>query len=313
VGDDVLVRLARDRLGDYYADRQLWDKAIPLYCASGNAVALAEAEALGPVPAVILGDLNLDPLPAGLECLLHLGGWLDVGALRGQSTCVSSGAVAGLVAITPACGFVSQMASLVIGFVAAILAFHTERTLRARLPLGDDTLACFTGHGVGGMLGIFATGLCASVAQGAPVDGAVYSGNGTLLGWQCAGIVVTVVMSTVGTSVAWGVTVGLLTALGVPRGQVLEDYALTEKIMDFEAIARNTASVGAPPPAGFDSIAKLSPEVRAPMIRSDPAYLQAAFAAIERREGSVANFLDNRVGVSAADIRGLRQGLLKPV
>jgi protein-tyrosine phosphatase len=105
----------------------------------------------------------------------------------------------------------------------------------------------------------------------------------------------------------------LLTALGVPRGQVIEDYALTEKIMDFEAIARNTASVGAPPPAGFDSIAKLSPEVRAPMIRSDPAYLQAAFAAIERREGSVANFLDNRVGVSAADIRGLRQGLLKPV
>ena len=147
---------------------------------------------------------------AGGEVLRRLG--------SGKPSAVgcATGVVVGLVAITPACGFVSQMASLVIGFVAALLAYHTERLLRARLPQVDDTLACFTGHGVGGMVGIFATGLCASVAEGAPADGAVYSGSGGLLGWQCAGIAVTVAMSVAGTSVAWGVTAGALALAGVP-------------------------------------------------------------------------------------------------
>jgi hypothetical protein len=107
------------------------------------------------------------------------------------------------------------MASLVIGFVAAIMAFHTERFLRSRLACVDDTLACFTGHGVGGMIGIFATGVCASTAQGSPSNGAIY-GNPNLLGWQIAGILVTILVAVAGTSVAWGVTAGAFHLLKLP-------------------------------------------------------------------------------------------------
>ncbi len=105
----------------------------------------------------------------------------------------------------------------------------------------------------------------------------------------------------------------LLTALGVPRATVLVDYGLTEKIMDFEAINRRTMAAGAGPAAGFESMSNLSPAARAPMLRSDPAYLQRAFQTIERREGSIAGFLDKRVGVSSADVRVLRERLLKRV
>src|ERR671933_2548035 len=69
------------------------------------------------------------------------------------------GAVVGLVAITPAAGFVSVRHSIVIGVVAAVvsnLAVH----LRTKSTL-DDTLDVFPCHGVGGMVGMIATGLFA--------------------------------------------------------------------------------------------------------------------------------------------------------
>ena len=127
----------------------------------------------------------------------------------------ATGVVVGLVAITPACGFISPMASLVLGFAAALLAYRTEGFLRARLPYVDDTLACFTGHGVGGMVGIFVTGLVASVPEGSPANGAVY-GNPALLGWQVVGIIITVLMASAGTSLAWGITVLVFRALRLP-------------------------------------------------------------------------------------------------
>jgi protein-tyrosine phosphatase len=102
----------------------------------------------------------------------------------------------------------------------------------------------------------------------------------------------------------------LLTTLGVPHDQVLADYALTEKVVDYEALARNTSG---PPAAGFEIIGKLSPEVRAPLLRSDPAYLQAAFDAVKEREGSIANFMRDRLGVSSGDVMTLRGRYLKKV
>jgi Amt family ammonium transporter len=126
----------------------------------------------------------------------------------------ATGVVVGLVAITPACGFVSQMSSLVIGFITGALAFFVERLLRERLPAVDDTLSVFTGHGLGGMLGIVATGLVASTSQGAPTDGAFFH-NGTLLGWQLAGICVTLAVSIAGTSAAWLLTRSLFSLLRI--------------------------------------------------------------------------------------------------
>jgi protein-tyrosine phosphatase len=101
----------------------------------------------------------------------------------------------------------------------------------------------------------------------------------------------------------------LLTTLGVPHDQVAADYALSDKVMDYEAIARATAPDAAS--AGFGGMARLAPEVRRPMMASDPAYLKAGLAAVVRRDGSVANFVTRRLGVSPQQVSALRDQLLK--
>ncbi|HEY3694603.1 tyrosine-protein phosphatase, partial [Phenylobacterium sp.] len=101
-----------------------------------------------------------------------------------------------------------------------------------------------------------------------------------------------------------------LTALGVPRDQVLADYALTDKVVDYEAILRRSAGGS---PAGFAGVAAIPPETRRPMMRADPAYLEAALAAMTRREGSVEGFLRARLDVTPAQTAALRERLLKRV
>jgi len=101
----------------------------------------------------------------------------------------------------------------------------------------------------------------------------------------------------------------LLTALGVSRDDVLTDYALSEKVFDFEALA---VSFGASQTAtGFASVANVPTEIRTPMLRSDPAYLAAAFEAIEARDGSVLGYLEAQLGVGPQDVEGLKELLLE--
>jgi ammonium transporter, Amt family len=102
---------------------------------------------------------------------------------------LASGAVAGMVAITPAAGFVTPFASLVIGALAAVASFAAVR-LRPRLGL-DDALDVFAVHGVAATLGALLTGALASKAINA--GGA----DGSLLqvGKQALGVVVTLAYS----------------------------------------------------------------------------------------------------------------------
>ncbi|MBM5806616.1 MAG: ammonium transporter, partial [Cyanobacteria bacterium M_surface_10_m2_179] len=89
-------------------------------------------------------------------------GWMLIETLqRGKPTAVgvATGAVAGLVAITPAAGFVSPLGALVIGFAAAVLCnWALQLKNRSRL---DDSLDVLPVHGVAGLLGILLTGLFA--------------------------------------------------------------------------------------------------------------------------------------------------------
>lgn len=96
----------------------------------------------------------------------------------------ASGAVAGLVAITPAAGFVGPMAAVIIGLGAGVFCYLAVR-LRARLNL-DDSLDVWGVHGVGGTWGAIATGLFATAAIGG-VDGLFYGYPGQL-GTQLAAI-----------------------------------------------------------------------------------------------------------------------------
>jgi Amt family ammonium transporter len=82
--------------------------------------------------------------------------------VRGKPTVlgVISGAVAGLVAITPASGFVLPGASIIIGVVAGVVCFWTASYLKHMLGY-DDSLDCFGVHGVGGIVGALLTGVFA--------------------------------------------------------------------------------------------------------------------------------------------------------
>ena len=73
---------------------------------------------------------------------------------------IASGAVAGLVAITPASGFVGVAGSLVIGIVAGVVCFWAATWLKTKLGY-DDSLDCFGVHGVGGIIGALLTGVFA--------------------------------------------------------------------------------------------------------------------------------------------------------
>jgi Amt family ammonium transporter len=88
-------------------------------------------------------------------------GWpLAEWILRGKPTVLGaiSGAVAGLVAVTPASGFVTPMGAIVLGLVAGVLCFTTSSYLKHALGY-DDALDAFGVHAIGGMWGAIATGI----------------------------------------------------------------------------------------------------------------------------------------------------------
>ena len=77
----------------------------------------------------------------------------------------ASGAVAGLVAITPACGFVGPMGAIVIGLLAGLVCLWGVNGLKRMLG-ADDSLDVFGVHGVGGISGALLTGVFDSPALG---------------------------------------------------------------------------------------------------------------------------------------------------
>jgi Amt family ammonium transporter len=129
-------------------------------------------------------------------------GWMFTEwATRGKPTVLgaASGAVAGLVAITPAAGFVGPLAALVIGALAGALCY-SACNLKSRLGY-DDSLDVVGVHGVGGTWGAVATGLFASKAiNEAGADGLLY-GNPAQLGAQVVAVLATVLLAVVMTTI----------------------------------------------------------------------------------------------------------------
>jgi Amt family ammonium transporter len=126
----------------------------------------------GPLAASAFATTNTASAAAGL-C------WVLFDAVRGKKPsalgfCI--GAVVGLVAITPAAGFVTIPSSIFIGTVAAIVSNVVVRW-KSKTSL-EDTLDVFPCHGVGGVVGMIMTGLLANTA----VNGANTTGNGLLFG-----------------------------------------------------------------------------------------------------------------------------------
>ena len=129
--------------------------------------------------------------------------WVFIDMLRGQVSVAGacSGIVVGLVAITPACGFLHPGWALLTGIIAVCVCYPSQLLWRKIMHV-DDTLDVFTCHGFGGITGAICTGLFASAEWGG-VDGAFY-GRGIQLGYQLAAIVTTLAWSSAVTAICLG-------------------------------------------------------------------------------------------------------------
>jgi ammonium transporter, Amt family len=107
---------------------------------------------------------------------------------------VISGAVAGLVAITPAAGFVTPAGSIAIGAGAGVICYFFVTVVKPRLGY-DDALDAFGVHGVGGIWGALATGLFATTAVNSAGANGLFYGNPALLWIQFKAVAVTIAYS----------------------------------------------------------------------------------------------------------------------
>ncbi len=131
---------------------------------------------------------------------------------------VATGAVVGLVAITPASGFVDPLSALAIGGIAAAISYYMI-VLRMKLRI-DESLDVFACHGMGGLWGSIATGIFASQAiNAAGADGLLF-GNPGLLWVQIVTVAVTAVFSFIVTY-ALATLIDLIVGLRVSENEEL--------------------------------------------------------------------------------------------
>jgi len=144
--------------------------------------------------------------------------WMTVSWLRHGHPSVlgaAAGAVAGLVAITPASGYVDPLASIAIGFGAGIICFFAVDLLK-KIAKIDDALDVFAVHGVGGIWGALATGLFATTAVNDAGKNGLFYGNPKQLLIQAIAIVA---VATFAAAMTWGIlkVIGVLVGLRVPE------------------------------------------------------------------------------------------------
>ncbi|HST09130.1 MAG TPA: ammonium transporter [Terriglobales bacterium] len=145
-----------------------------------------------------------------------------------------SGAVAGLVAITPAAGFVGPMPAIAIGLIAGAFCFFMVVTVKARFGY-DDSLDAFGVHGAGGTIGALLTGVFAASAinpifkdaQGNPLPSGLFDGNAHQLLNQSVGVIIAWILAIGGTLIILKV-VDLTIGLRVTEDEEVHGLDLTQ-------------------------------------------------------------------------------------
>ena len=164
-------------------------------------------------------------------------GWAGAEWIRnGKASALGaiSGAVAGLVAITPAAGFVSPMSALLIGAVAGVLCYVMVVKVKNRFGY-DDSLDAFGVHGAGGTIGALLTGVFATSkinpiyhdSRGNVLASGVIDGNWNQLLNQFIAVVIAWVIASVGTLIILKV-VDILVGLRVPADHEVQGLDLTQ-------------------------------------------------------------------------------------
>lgn len=142
--------------------------------------------------------------------------WVVVERLyRGKSTMLgaASGAVAGLVSVTPGAGFVTPLASIFIGLVGGAICYIAISIIKAKYGY-DDALDAFGCHGIGGTWGALATGIFATTTINPYGADGLFYGNASLVGIQAISVAITVVFVVIATYIIIKV-VGLFMRLRV--------------------------------------------------------------------------------------------------
>ncbi len=161
---------------------------------------------------------------------------------------VASGAVSGLVAITPACGFVTPLGALAIGLAAGVVcAWAVGQKYRLGF---DDSLDVVGVHGIGGLVGMVGIGLlAATVANSAGADGLLYGGGFALLGKQLIASAATAAYAFVAT---WIIALVILRTVGfrvAPEDEIagLDTTQHAESAYDLAGVAGGGVLGGAHP------------------------------------------------------------------
>jgi Amt family ammonium transporter len=159
---------------------------------------------------------NTSAATAGLVWMLL--SWLDG---RPSPLGIATGMVVGLAAVTPASGFVTPMAAMVIGAVAAPLSYYTMR-FRERRKL-DESLDVWACHGIASSWGTIATGLFATIAVNSDGANGLFFGNPGQIGIQLLAVAVTMVFSF---TVTYGVAKLLDWTIGLRVTSIEEEVGL---------------------------------------------------------------------------------------
>ena len=142
--------------------------------------------------------------------------WMTVSWLRHGRPSVlgaAAGAVAGLVAITPAAGFVDARAAIAVGFGAGVFCFFGVELLRRKV---DDALDVFAVHGIGGIWGAIATGIFAQKAVNEAGNNGLLYGNPAQLAIQIVAVAASAAFAAIVTAVILKV-IDLAIGLRVPE------------------------------------------------------------------------------------------------
>ena len=190
-------------------------------------------------------------------------GWMFIEwKLRGKPTALgtASGAVAGLVAITPACGYVGPMAAIAIGFAAGMLCF-AGCSMKHKLGY-DDALDVVGVHGLGGTFGALATGLFAWKAINAAGGDGLFHGNAAQLGTQLVAVGATIALSA---PLTYGILKLVDATVGLRASEEDEVNGL-----DLSQHSENAYQSGSGFGAGGERVARMSePEAAAPVLATE--------------------------------------------
>jgi Amt family ammonium transporter len=159
---------------------------------------------------------NTSAATAGLVWMVL--SWLDG---RPSTLGIATGMVVGLAAVTPASGFISPMASMLVGAVAAPLSYYAMR-FRDRRKL-DESLDVWACHGIASTWGMIAAGLFATVTVNSDGANGLFSGNPGQIGIQLLAVIVTILFSF---TMTYGIAKALNASIGLRVSPMEEEVGL---------------------------------------------------------------------------------------